>query len=122
MLQIHLSGAPEYQPDEDLAFLPRDFNGWTRQMTPQQVYTSARGWWRLSRTRAEHERYAVVEAEGRCRMAIEITRWETHPESGRHAFEGIILQPGHHVHDHYVGQPMSPASQNPIHYFTDAAS
>ena len=25
-----------------------------------------------------------------------------------------IIQPGHHVHDRYVGQPMSPASQNPI--------
>jgi len=122
MLQIHLRGRREYQPDEDLAFLPRDFNGWTRGMAAEQVYTSARGWWRLSRVRAERERYAVVEAEGECRMAIEITCWETHPESGRHAFEGIILQPGHRVHDRYVGRPMSPASQNPIHYFTDAGS
>jgi hypothetical protein len=122
MLQIHLSGTPEYQPDENLAFLPRDFNGWTPRMTDHQVYTSARGWWRLSRVRAERERYAVVEAEGKCRMAIEITRWETHPGSGRHAFEGKILHPGHEIHDRYVGQPMRAASQNPIHYFTDVAS
>jgi hypothetical protein len=119
MLQIHL-GQPNYQPDENLAFLPRDFNGWTRAMTPEEVYTSARGWWQLSRPRAERERYAVVEAEGVCRMAIKIHRWVTHPESPRrHAFEGEILQPGHPVHDWYVDRPMSPASQNPIHYFHD---
>jgi hypothetical protein len=54
-------------------------------------------------------------------MAIEVTGWEAHPKSGRHAFEGIILQPGHHVHDRYVGQPMQSAGQNPIHYFSDEA-
>jgi len=90
-------------------------------MTPEQVYTSARGWRRLSRARAEHERYAVVEAEGRCRMAIEITGWETQPQSGRHAFEGTILQAGHRIHDRYVGRPMEAASQNPIHYLSDDA-
>lgn len=63
----------------------------------------------------------MVEAEGRCRMAIEVTGWETHPKSGRHAFEGIILHPGHRVHDRYVGQPVQSAGQNPIHYFSDEA-
>jgi hypothetical protein len=68
--------------DEELAFLPRDFNGRTRQMTLAQVCTSARSWCRLSRARAEQERYAVVEAEGRCRMAIEITQ-PTWPHTAR---------------------------------------
>jgi hypothetical protein len=36
--------------------------------------------------------------------------------------KGASFQLGHYLHDRYVGQPMFPASQNPVHYFTDVAS
>ena len=102
----------------DHPFLPRQHGGWDPTMTEQQVYDAARGWWRLSR-RAEQERYAIVVAQGVCRMAIEINEWRQ--QGNRRAFAGRILQPGNPVHDRFVGEP-DPAkstSRNPVHYLTD---
>jgi hypothetical protein len=45
--------------------------------------------------RAECERYAMVEVDGRHRMAIEITRWETYPECGWHVSEGTSWSLAH---------------------------
>jgi hypothetical protein len=120
MLQLRL-GSLEPQPDKDDSFLPRTFSGWHQGMTAQQIYTSGRGWWRLSLTRARHERYAVVVADGIARQVIEITEWATHPKSGRHAFSGIILTPGHSVHDRYIGKAMDSRGQNPVRYISDTS-
>ena len=90
-------------------------------MKGQDILASARGWWVLNRLRAERERYAVVTAEGAAIQAIEITEWRTHDGSGRHAFNGKILGPGHPVHDRYIGKPLAAASRNPIHYISDPA-
>ena len=91
-------------------------------MTDAQVYDAARGWWRLNLTRAKRERYVVVVAQGVARQVIEINTWSYAPEIERYAFNGDILQPGHPVHDRYVGRELPSASQNPVHYFHDSSA
>jgi hypothetical protein len=118
MLQITL-GRYGYQPDENDEFLPRNHNGWHPGMGDKDILASARGWWVLDRTRAEREKYAVVAADATAVQVIEITEWRTHPESGRHAFNGKILGAGHPLYDRYVGEPLPAASRNPIHYISD---
>ena len=119
MLRIKV-GKITYIGDEqgNHPFLPRQHGGWDPTMTEQQVYDAARGWWRLSR-RAGQERYAIVVAQGLCRMAIEINEWRQ--QGNRRAFAGRILQPGNPVHDRFVGKP-DPAestSRFPVLYMTD---
>ncbi len=63
-------------------------------MTDREVYNAARGWWRLNQ-RAEQQKYAIVVAGGRCRIAIEINEWSK--EGDRRAFDGRILPPGDRV-------------------------
>ena len=118
MLQITL-GVYGRALDEDREFLPRSHYGWYQGMSDADVYTAARGWWVLNRTRAEREKYAVVTADGIARQVIEIGEWWTDPEMKRHAFNGQILPSGHSVRDRYVGKPLASASRNPIHYITD---
>lgn len=100
------------------SFAPRQHAGWDPTMTEKEVYDAARVWWRLSE-RAEREKYAIVVAEGLCRMAIEIKRWETSED--RRGFEGRILKPGDRVYDKFVGKP-DPAestSRFPVLYLPD---
>ncbi len=118
MLQITLNKYG-YVAEEDHPILPRHHCGWNPRLTDDEVLTSARGWWRLDRSRAERERYVVVAAEGIGRLAVEVTGWDTDDKLGRHGFRGIILPAGHPVHDRYVGKPLATASQNPIHYISD---
>ncbi len=120
MLQITLGAygrAPKDEEDDE--FLPREHYGWYPGMSDEDIYTSARGRWVLNRARAEREKYAVVTADGIARQVIEINRWRTYHEQGRHAFSGQVLPPGHPVHDRYVGKPLASASRNPIHYISD---
>lgn len=92
MLRIKLS--PRFYVGDEQGsnfFAPRQHAGWDPTMTEKEVYDAARVWWRLSE-RAEQEKYAIVVADGLCRMAIEIKRWET--SGDRRGFEGRILKPG----------------------------
>lgn len=78
MLQITL-GTFRAVPESDDPNLPRTFAGWRDCMSDQDVLTAARGWWVLNRSRAEHERYAIIGARGLGRLAVEIieTSWAT---------------------------------------------
>src|SRR6266516_2178974 len=119
MLRIKL-GQRTYVGDKQAnhPFLPRQHAGWDPSMTDREVYDAARGWWRLNQ-RAEQEKYAIVVAGGRCRLAIEIKEWRK--EGDRRAFAGRILQPGNPVHDKFVGSP-DPAestSRFPVLYLAD---
>jgi hypothetical protein len=120
MLQITV-GEARYQPDDqDDDFLPRTLAGWHEKMTDSEVYDAARGWWKLSLARAEHERFAVVVARGIVRQVIEIHEWRySGPKLDRYAFSGEVLRPGHAVHDRYIGTSRPSANQNPIRYFDD---
>jgi hypothetical protein len=123
MIQITLGGY-DYQPDQEDDFLPRRHSGWHQDMTDQEVFASARGWWVLDRNRAEREKYAIVTAQGSAIQAIEISEWRTRTDPRgqvRHAFDGKILAPGNPIYDRYVGKPLPSASRNPIHYVTDPA-
>jgi hypothetical protein len=115
MLQIILGEFRDDVPEGDDLDLPRTFAGWREGMSEQDVLTAARGWWVLNRSRAEHERYAVISAQGLGRLVVEITgtEWATRAD-GRHAFNGAILPRGHPVHDRYVGQPVPPSHGNPV--------
>lgn len=121
MLQITL-GRFRAVPEGDDPSLPRTFAGWRDGMDDQDVLTAARGWWALNRSRAEHERYAVISARGVGRLTVEIiaTSWRTRTD-GRHAFNGTILPSGHPIHDRYVNQPVPPSHGNPVHYINDTA-
>jgi hypothetical protein len=119
MLQINL-GPPQDQPDQNDPFLPRTMIGWHPGMSEAALFASARGWWRLNRTRAEKEEYAVIVADGLVRQIIRITEWTTHYQSGWHAFNGQIIKPGNSIHDRYAGKPLDRVSQNPIHYLDDS--
>jgi hypothetical protein len=119
VLRIKLAHRTYTGGQKDHPFLPRLHAGWDPTMSDQQVYDAARGWWRLNQ-RAEQEKYAVVVAEGLCRMAIEINEWRK--EGDRRAFAGSILDPGHPVYDKFVGKP-DPAqstSRFPVLYLTDS--
>src|SRR5260221_2426600 len=118
MLQITL-GAYGRVEEEEREFAPRSFCGWYRGMSDEDIYTSARAWWVLNRARAERENYAVVTANGTAIQVIEIEDWHTNASDGRHAFSGTILKKGHPVYDRYVGQALTAASRNPIHYIDD---
>lgn len=121
MLQITL-GTFRSVPEGDDPNLPRTFAGWRDGMSDQDVLTAARGWWVLNGSRAERERYAIIGARGLGRLAVEIIEpsWVTRAD-GRHAFNGTILPPGHHIHDRYVGQPVPLSHGNPVQYINDTA-
>lgn len=122
MLRVKL-GVRRYVGDKESTdlFLPREVAGWDPTMTDEEIYTAARGWWRLSE-RAEREKYSVVVCGDTIRLVIAIDEWARPREGdGRRAFRGRILQSGNAVHDRLIGQPdpVPTASRNPVAYFED---
>jgi len=105
-------------PDDPLG---RDRAGYKKGMSPLAIYDAGRGTWKLGE-RASRERYALFAYRGEIKLALEINRVYPTPD-GRQALDGTILEPGHPVHDRYVGQ-VSPVreegkrpSQNPVRYY-----
>lgn len=117
MIVITLKPAHE-TPDDVLG---RKWAGYEEGWNPAQIWDAGRGTWVLG-ARASRERYALLTFRGEVKLAAEITRVYPTPD-GRYAFAGNPLEPGHPVHDTYVGKP-SPVrvegkrpSQNPVAYF-----
>ncbi|NVI86119.1 hypothetical protein [Actinomadura sp. BRA 177] len=113
MIQITLGEKTQLDSQEDP--LGRAYLGFTEEMTDEQLYEANHGRWILG-PRADNERFAIFNAKGVIRQAIEIERIV--PSGDRRAIEGKILAAGHPVYDAYVGKP-APAGpfRNPIAYF-----
>ncbi|WP_157254850.1 hypothetical protein [Nonomuraea typhae] len=113
MIQITLGKKKLVDPGDDR--LGRSQVGWEEGLSGDQLYVTARGAWVMGK-KADHERYALISGAGVIRGGIEIDGIE--PAGERRAFVGRLLQPGHPVYDHYVGQEAPNGSpQNPITYF-----
>jgi hypothetical protein len=117
MLELFLGEAREVDPDTDP--LNRSMVGWHPGMTPEAIYLAGRSAWKLG-ARADRERYALFVAQGRVRLAVEITGIIDHETTDRRSIEGRILGPGDEVHDTYVGgpDPSGPRTRNPIRYWS----
>ncbi|MFJ5635090.1 hypothetical protein ACIQF5_20935 [Streptomyces goshikiensis] len=117
MIHITLGAMRYVDPQEDQ--LRRDHVGWDKNMGDEALFRANRGCWVLGE-RAEKERYALLSAGGKVRMAIEIDRLVP-VARGRKAIEGRFLKKGDPVYDAYVGKetPVDSA-RNPITYFDSA--
>lgn len=116
---IHITLGPEVLDPKDDE-LDRSRTGFSADMTQAELYEASRGCWVLG-NRADRERFALVSYGGVVRLAIEIERLERQSATGRRAIEGRILEPGHPVHDAFVGGE-APVGRvrNPITYLDTA--
>lgn len=116
MIILNLGEAKEV--DERADALGRHVVGWHLGMTPAEVYSAGRGAWRFGE-RAKRERYALLVAHGRVRLAVEITGITEPDDDGRRSIEGRILGAGNDIHDRYVGglEPSGSKTRNPIRYW-----
>ncbi|WKX17496.1 MULTISPECIES: hypothetical protein [unclassified Streptomyces] len=94
---IHIALGPirYVNPKEDQ--LGRDHVDWDPAMDGEALFRAYRGCWVLGE-RAEKEQYALLSADGRVRMVIQIDRLVP-VAGGRKAIEGRYLGPGDEVHD-----------------------
>lgn len=91
-----------WSPDHDPA-IPREFHGYRPDITPQELYASARAWWRIGRRAYP---YAVAVHSGITRAVWEIdpSSWVSRQRDGerlRWAFEGVPAPPD--IHEAFVG-------------------
>ena len=120
---IHITLGPIEALDPAVCPLGRSYKGWREGMSDQEVYVSGRGRWVLGAP-ADRERYALINAAGIIRLAIEIRRIgasngiDDCDSDGRRTIEGDILTAGHPVYDMYVGKPSPRAgNRNPVGYY-----
>ncbi|MCR6482800.1 hypothetical protein M8542_08220 [Amycolatopsis sp. OK19-0408] len=121
---IFITLSAEQARDPETEALGRDHVGYREGMTPAEMYHANHGTWVIGRNR-RHERYVLFAFRGEVKLAVEIQRIETiivrsegDTRDDRCVIHGRILEPGHRVHDAYVGRP-SPlgAGRNPVRYF-----
>jgi len=96
--------------------LGRDYIGYFPRMTEQEAWQAGRGVWKMNRTRAGSERFALITGQGKVAAVAQVKGVTRHDD--RHALEGDLLSAGHPVYDAYIGQPdpLLNQSQNRVTY------
>jgi hypothetical protein len=93
MISIGL-GAYRTWPEDEYG---QSSSGWRPGLTDDEVYTAARGRWKLG-VRADRARYVVFTAMGIVVLAIEIESISDADPEGRRTISGTILKPGQPVY------------------------
>jgi hypothetical protein len=91
-----------WRPDPDLE-VPRKGHGFRPDMTPEELYASARAWWRIGK---RNYPYAVAIHEGitRAVWVIDPTSWVSHRRPGEQVRWAFEAEPAPaDVHDAFVG-------------------
>jgi hypothetical protein len=115
MIQVIMTEERRVDPKVDE--LGRDRCGYAPTMSPLAAFDANRGTWTIGPEAAARERYAVFVYQGIGIQAIEIRSVSRTP-LGKAVFNGEILEPGHPVHDTYVGKTApKPNMRNPVTYF-----
>jgi hypothetical protein len=96
--------------------LGRDYTGCFPRMTEDEAWQAGRGVWKMNRTRAAAERFALIVGMGKVLAVAEING--AAPHGDRIALHGHPLTAGHPVYDAYIGRPdpLPNQSQNSITY------
>lgn len=96
--------------------LGRTCIGYFPRMTEAEAWEAGRGVWKMNRTRAARERFALVVGQGTVLVVAEITGATTHED--RIALTGDLLTSGHPLYNRYItaADPLANSSQNSITY------
>lgn len=96
--------------------LGRNYIGCFPRMTEDEAWRAGRGVWKMNRTRAAAERFALIVGMGKVLAVAEIEGVTQHGD--RIALEGHPLTAGHPVYDACIGRPdpLANQSQNSITY------
>src|SRR6266536_5249957 len=96
--------------------LGRAYLGCFPRMTEAEAWQAGRGVWKMNRTRAITERFALITGMGKVLAIAEIEGVTQHQD--RIALEGHLLTAGHPIYDTYIGKPdpLANKSQNSITY------
>jgi len=108
-----------YQPVDPASDpMGRSFIGYFPRMSETEAWEAGRGLWKMSRTRAARQKFALIVGEGLVRAVGEVTGVREIDEGDRVELVGRLLEAGHPVYDAYIGQadPVTNGSQNPVGY------
>ena len=96
--------------------LGRDYIGYFPRMTEAEAWEAGRGVWKMNRTRASSERFALITGQGKVAAIAQVKGVTRHDD--RIALEGDPLTAGHPVYDAYIGRPdpLPNQSQNSVTY------
>ena len=83
--------------------LGRDYVGCFPRMTEEEAWRAGRGVWKMNRSRAAAERFALITAKNVVLAVAEIRGVTRHED--RTALEGVVLAAGHPVRDAYIARP-----------------
>lgn len=96
--------------------LGRAYIGCFPRMSEDEAWQAGRGVWKMNRSRAAAERFALVVGMGKVLAVAEVEGLTQHGD--RFALEGHPLAAGHPLHDAYIGRPdpLANQSQNSVTY------
>jgi len=105
----------DYQTVSD-DYLGRSYIGCFPRMTEDEAWQAGRGVWKMNRSRAVTERFALIVGMGKVLAVAKIEGVTGHGD--RIALEGHPLEAGHPVYDAHIGRPdpLANQSQNSITY------
>ena len=83
--------------------LGRAYIGCFPRMTEDEAWQAGRGVWKMNRSRAAAERFALIAGMGKVLAVAEVEGLTQHGD--RFALEGHPLTAGHPLHDAYIGRP-----------------
>jgi hypothetical protein len=105
--------------DADLAVLLRISDGWSRDISDDDLYLATRGYWRMAAEKATRVRRAVAVAHGIVRAVFDVHAWYPAPrrgDEGRIAFDGTPAPESAEWVGTDVSSIFSPGSLNPVRY------
>jgi hypothetical protein len=105
----------DYQTVDDDP-LGRGYVGCFPRMTEAEAWEAGRGVWKMNRTRAISERFALIVGQDKVIAAAQVKGVNQYED--RIALEGDLLQHGHPVYDAYIGRPdpLPNQSRNSVTY------
>lgn len=120
MIHIKLGDRRRVPPNDVMA---RDWVGYDRTATADDLFARNRGTWKLNASRAGREDYAVFSYTGdhKVKFVAEIDGAED-TRDGRIALTGRALEPDHPMSRRWLDAPAPDGNRNPVHYFYDPTS
>jgi hypothetical protein len=82
--------------------LVRGYTSCFPRMAEDEAWQAGRGVWKMNRTRAAAERFALITGMGKMLAVAEIGGLSEHGD--RIALDGHLLTAGHPVYDAYIGR------------------